>query len=188
MVPPERLRTIGSSLSFAANRQKGSIACRMSIALAALDSAEIRKFRCTSSLGDSREMNVSVLEPTLSPSTSASVTSASHWIEATCWFLRPEVAVSRYPQIVGPRDLPPPFGRLPRIFVILMGWVVKAARPVAIRITCPPPSPVLPSIWMGFPMMRRDYLSGDFGDWTSKFSNDAKLQLALLLESNSYMK
>lgn len=51
-----------------------------------------------------------------------------------------------------PHHRPPPFPppRLPLTFVMTTGCVERAARQIATRTTCPPPSPVLPSISIGF--------------------------------------
>lgn len=42
---------------------------------------------------------------------------------------------------------PPPRSRFPLTFVMRIGWVITEAIAHAMRISCPPPSPVLPSMW-----------------------------------------
>lgn len=48
---------------------------------------------------------------------------------------------------------PPPPERFPRMFVIRMDLLVRADRQMAIRISCPPPSRVLPSSSRGSPLV-----------------------------------
>lgn len=89
LVPPLRVSVSGSFASSAANMIKGKIACRIRSALAAGESAVIVKERPVRAVGGLFGMNVSDVDPTLRPSTSASVTSASHLMDVTCCVLSP---------------------------------------------------------------------------------------------------
>jgi hypothetical protein len=56
---------------------------------------------------------------------------------------------------------PPPPDLLPRMFVILTGVLRRLERPSAIRSSCPPPSNVVPSRWIGFPILVGVIVVGD---------------------------
>lgn len=106
--------------------------------------------------------------PTSRPETSASVASASHAMEVTCWDLRPGnqslghlSSRSQWTGVPSARSslvsqyldsLPPPRapGRLPLTLVILTGCEHTDARATAILTSWPPPSPVRPSSSIGF--------------------------------------
>src|SRR3569833_2719064 len=167
LVPPAISTSIGSPSLPPANRRKGRVAWRMSRADAAGEAAAMR-MGCSlgrvAVAGPSRGWKVSVLLPTLSPTTEASVASASHSIEVTCWDLRPggvstgkkwtEDWVEDWKGETREEErekAPPPRGpsRLPRTLVMWTGCEVTAARATAIRTSCPPPSPVRPSSSIG---------------------------------------
>lgn len=90
-MPPEMVSSMGSLLSFPAKSRKGKTAWKISSELAAAESARILMFLLIRSLGPRVGRNSNVLLPTSRPVTSASVASASHAMDVTCWDLRPRL-------------------------------------------------------------------------------------------------